>query len=275
MVNIILLQDLLTQHNNKIEPHAHPNLYQLVVIEEGEGEIILGEKTYQIQGHSLVSIPKNTAHSFMLETDTNGYVFSFSHHALESLLKKDDKLLRVLDCANVTDIQAKQELHNTICDIVKRCAAEYDENSEERGLALKSLSEQLFLALHRLYKDNGHIDNVDINAEKKLLQKFDLLIKEFHSPHVKLHEYCRELSLTPRRLSYLCYKHNNKSPKQIILERLVELIQNALLNKKESIKKISLDFHYKNASHFDRLFKKIIGISPRQYRIEHGIEEIA
>src|SRR5690606_14237027 len=121
------------------------NLYQLIVIEKGGGKIMLSDIKYQIKNHTLIAVPKNTVHSFALNPNTEGYVFSFSHNALESLLKKDDKLLRVLDCADVTKIRTKQELHPTVCNIIKRCTAEYGKNSDERGLALKSLSEFLFL----------------------------------------------------------------------------------------------------------------------------------
>src|SRR5690606_11138720 len=110
LVNITSIQEDLAKHGNNIEPHSHPNLYQLIVIEKGSGEAIVGEKKYQIKNHTVITIPRNTVHSLVVEPNTEGYIFSYSDVALESLLKKDKKLLEILDCETAVNIYTHQKL---------------------------------------------------------------------------------------------------------------------------------------------------------------------
>ncbi|MBX3164701.1 MAG: response regulator [Bacteroidetes bacterium] len=261
LVNIFSIQEDSVKHNNNIGLHSHANLFQLIVVEKGGGDIVLEEKQYQIRNHTLIAIPKNTLHSFTLHINAEGYVFNYSDVALENLFKKDSKLLSLLDCGLVLNIREYQELN----EIIEKCVSEYNKKSNERGFALKSLSEFLFLTLHRVYTEKGYL--TDTNKEKFYLRQFTLLIREFNSPHVKLDKYCNRLNLTERRLSYMCKQLCNKTPKQMILEYYIELAKNALHNSDQTIGEIADSLNFSSINHFTTVFKQHTGLSPSEYKV--------
>ena len=62
-------------------------------------------------------------------------------------------------------------------------------------------------------------------------------------------------------------KHAKKSPQQLLLAYRIQLAKNYLRNPSLSIKTISNELGFSNPNHFSTLFKKSIGMSPKEYRL--------
>lgn len=78
--------------------------------------------------------------------------------------------------------------------------------------------------------------------------------------------FADKLSVHPNHLSYLIKSKTQKSAKELIDEKIIEVAKTLINNSTMSIKEISFFLAFKEASHFTNFFKKHTGISPINYR---------
>ena len=86
---------------------------------------------------------------------------------------------------------------------------------------------------------------------------------------LSLDELAKSLNLSASRLRHLFKDETGLSPVQYLnvqrMEKAKELLETTFL----SVKEVMLKVGVKDKSHFIRGFKKVYGLSPSQYRIQH------
>lgn len=98
------------------------------------------------------------------------------------------------------------------------------------------------------------------------LQFRDLLFK-YHVGEKRVAFYAGKLSVTENYLNKCVKNVTQKSPKQWINEIDINYSK-ALLHSCKDIAEIAYDLNFHTASHFTQLFKKITGITPKEYRVQ-------
>ncbi|SDQ69793.1 AraC-type DNA-binding protein [Chryseobacterium soldanellicola] len=98
------------------------------------------------------------------------------------------------------------------------------------------------------------------------LQFRDLLFK-YHIGEKRVAFYADKLSVTENYLNKCVKNVTQKSPKQWINEIDINYSK-ALLHSSKDIAEIAYELNFHTASHFTQLFKKIAGITPKEYRIQ-------
>ncbi|KFF28663.1 DNA-binding protein [Chryseobacterium piperi] len=116
--------------------------------------------------------------------------------------------------------------------------------------------------------------NTDLESHHRLatrsmeisLQFRDLLFK-YHVKEKRVAFYADKLSVTENYLNKCVKNVTQKSPKQWINEIDINYSK-ALLHSSKDIAEIAYELNFHTASHFTQLFKKITGITPKEYRIQ-------
>ncbi|OCB70847.1 AraC family transcriptional regulator [Flavobacterium piscis] len=98
------------------------------------------------------------------------------------------------------------------------------------------------------------------------LQFRDILFK-YHRDEKRVTFYADKLSVTENYLNKCVKNITQKSPKQWINEMDINYSK-ALLQSSKDIAEIAYQLNFHTASHFTQLFKKITGITPKEYRIQ-------
>ncbi len=117
--------------------------------------------------------------------------------------------------------------------------------------------------------------------KKGLSRQFDIaisfrdLVCKHYSEHYHVQDYANLLHISPNYLNRCVRKVWNKSAKQLIQEFVIIQSQKYLQDFSETISSIAYHLNFSDPSYFGRLFKKIIGISPQEYRIRimHDLSE--
>lgn len=98
------------------------------------------------------------------------------------------------------------------------------------------------------------------------LQFRDILFK-YHKDEKRVTFYADKLSVTENYLNKCVKNITQKSPKQWINEMDINYSK-ALLQSSKDIAEIAYELNFHTASHFTQLFKKITGITPKEYRLQ-------
>lgn len=95
-------------------------------------------------------------------------------------------------------------------------------------------------------------------------------ISEYLTSHLsdklQINELSRRFSLSPDHFTRKFKSCFGVAPIVYINRKRIELACNLLLNSHYSIKEIGYSVGFEDATYFIRMFKKIIGVTPRQYR---------
>jgi AraC-like DNA-binding protein len=97
---------------------------------------------------------------------------------------------------------------------------------------------------------------------QKLKDAIELHFKSKHSPG----EYAELLYVTPRSLAKITKLHLNKTPGELISERIIIEAKRELYFTSKSVKEIAWELGYEDEYYFSRFFKKNTDIPPQVYR---------
>lgn len=119
-----------------------------------------------------------------------------------------------------------------------------------------------------LYRRNSHCGSKMFESSKKkqLLNEFrKTLNSRFYSLRTTK-DYARELNITPNYLNALCQEYFFKTVSEIIQERVILEAKRLLMHTSLSISEISYKLGFKDNSYFGRYFKKVVGMTPKDFR---------
>jgi AraC-like DNA-binding protein len=119
-----------------------------------------------------------------------------------------------------------------------------------------------FIRLQRTRFDNSlERDNDDL--AQKIRQYLDL----HYAENLSLKQIADKFHISRDYLSHLFKNSINISPINYVINRRIGEAQMLLLNTNWSINEIANRVGYDNASYFNTLFKKVVGISPGEFRL--------
>ncbi|MEE1945823.1 helix-turn-helix domain-containing protein [Pedobacter sp. KR3-3] len=133
--------------------------------------------------------------------------------------------------------------------------------------------EMLLVLLKRLVIYTTHLAKLGHLPVKKLpderfhiIRKFNLLVEaNFKSEH-SVSFYAAQLCKSPKTLSNLFAIFNQKSPSQVIQERIMAEAKRLLYYTDRSVKQLTFELGFEDVSYFSNFFKKNAGLSPSDFR---------
>lgn len=153
---------------------------------------------------------------------------------------------------------------NFVEDMLSKINAEYRRPGEWQQRMLGAYLTVLLTYLSRLY--NEQFKNTDPSADKLLLQKFQAKINERFRELHEVSEYATQLNISAGHLSEVVKAQSGKPAIKHIHDRLVMEARRLLFHTNNSLKEISFDLGFTDASYFNRFFKRETGITPAEYR---------
>jgi AraC family transcriptional regulator, transcriptional activator of pobA len=134
-------------------------------------------------------------------------------------------------------------------------------------------NEMLLVLLKRLIIYATRLARTEYMPVKKIqddkfniIRKFNLLVEaNFKSEH-SVSFYAQELCKSPKTLSNFFALYNDKTPSQVIQERIFIEAKRLLSYTEKTIKQITFELGFEDVSHFSNFFKKLALLSPLDFR---------
>ncbi|ANH80858.1 AraC family transcriptional regulator [Niabella ginsenosidivorans] len=253
-------------------PHIH-SFYQIIWFKSGNGSHFVDFKKYEVYKNALFFIEKNQVHYFDQNACYNGVLIHFNE---TFLVQKDNKTDFFLKCSIFNnpyqqpscciDSHIGSVLDEYIRQMTRELQQEETFGKEELLRAcLKSLLIQVQRKKNELEKIESRDPFARDNKRAQLIRLVNL-VEEHYNKALAVSEYAKLLCISPRTLSDITRQLLNKTPSQMVQERIILEAQRLLLHSSQNINQIGYHLGFEDPSYFVKYFKKHTGMAPSEFR---------
>jgi len=232
--------------------------YILIVNLKGNGFVKMHNKNHLIKENTIVLIPKNIAHIYG-SSEQNPWEIYWIHF-------NGSKAKYYLPQYNTKDILIKTLTIDQLAKILPLFTSiidtlEYNmtiNNVIHASTLLSQLLSYLFI-----YSDIS-IESTD-KKTVYFVQVLEYLNKELHK-HISLDDIASHINLSKSQLNLIFKEKTGLSPVQFFIRLKIQKACRLLNLTDLQINEIAIKVGYEDPYFFTRIFRKIMGVSPSQYR---------
>lgn len=143
---------------------------------------------------------------------------------------------------------------------------EFNSNEDIKGEMLRMLLVRLIINVTRLAKKQ-YLGTEEVVEEKfNLIRQFNLLVEIHFRKERQIGFYSNLLNKSPKTISNYFSLYSNKTPLQIIQERVIAEAKRLFYYSDKSVKEIADELGFEDAAHFSKFFKKCTSKSPSELK---------
>lgn len=261
------IEDHLLKNHSRIEqPYKH-NFYATFLFISGYGTHEIDYQTYEIKPGSVFFLYPGQVHSWELSDDCNGYLF---FHTLDFFEKgnmgsnmKDFPFFK----SNFSEkcIYLSQEQSHHIEKILEDIFEESRNLLWKQQQMILSYVHQMYIKLNRFLEKDSAINYNELRHYQKIFVTFEQLVDQFFKEDKSATSYANRLHITQKHLSRVVKQLTQKTPTQIITERIILEAQRMMHFSNLSFQEIARDLGYEDYAYFTRIFKKQTGETPTSF----------
>jgi AraC family transcriptional activator of pobA len=260
-------------HDWTIRAHRHRNLFQILLIERGGGEMTFDTARFAFTAPAAILVPATIAHGFRFAPNvTDGWVVSFTEDAAGALTgRAGEALARLRELAAEPVIPIGDETERARLSAL--CAELFEEGSFAREgfrLAMRGLLVLIAVGVARLAASRARTGSVTLQpADATVTQLRTLVDKNFRSQR-QLGFYAEKLAMTVDRLNDHIKRATGVTAGHLIRQRLLTEAKRQLVFTAYPIHDIAKELAFADPSHFARFFRKQTGTAPHEFRDQRG-----
>ncbi len=248
------------------KPHGH-DFYLILLITKGTGTHSIDYEAYDVEPGSLFIVSPGQVHCWNLSDDADGYVLFFKKEYFLIDFGRD-KLMKLpffKSSYSVPYLKLNPKEVNVLNTMFENIDKEYRKHLFSYHEMIRLHLNILFLELSRVYgKQND--DAITYSHELIQLNRFEKLIDTYFVEHKALIFYADKMNISLKQLSYLCKKVINKTPSEVLWDRIILEAKRYVIHTDMPISAIAEALNYSDNSYFTRFFKKLCHLTPEQYR---------
>jgi AraC family transcriptional activator of pobA len=130
---------------------------------------------------------------------------------------------------------------------------------------LQMMLKRLLILCALVYKEQTELTTFD-KKQLDIVTEYNFLVESNFKTKHKVADYAEMMNKSPKTLSNLFKKYNEKPPLQVIQNRSILDARRLLRYSDKSIKEIAYEIGYEDIQSFSRFFKKTEGISPSVFK---------
>lgn len=264
---------------SKVEPIRHVRklygLYAIFLKQANCGELKYGRKTYDYQEGTLLFVAPGQV--FGAEDDgelfqPTGYVLLFHPDLL-----RGTPLASAMKDYTFFNYEENEALHlsererKTVMDCLGKINEELQYPVDKFSKTILTDSIKTFLDYCTRFYSRQFITRENVNSDT--LAKFENLLNEYFAsdkpsvqglPNV---QWCAsQLGMSSNYLSDMLKRETGMTALNYIHSKLLDIAKNEIVATSKTISEIAYRLGFQYPQHFTRLFKRVVGCSPNEYR---------
>ena len=272
LISLMTCKELMTYSVG--EDRFTGDFYMVALKKIKSGHVLYGKtKSDHRNGSAVFMKPRQIIEVSNVQFAEKGFVMFFhedylsGHHLYEQIKKYGYFEYEINEALHISP---GEEL--ILWELYYKIRKEYDENPDEfsREIILSHIDSILKYS-DRFYK-RQFIDR-SINVSGTMVKKFQKVVDNYFEKDLHLKDglptvnyLADKLSVSTRYLSDVLKQETGKTALEHIHIYLIKEAKNLLLSSENNVSGIAYDLGFESPSYFTRLFKKIVGLTPVQYR---------
>lgn len=260
-------------HDWTIRAHRHRNLFQVLLIERGDGEMTFEATALSFSAPAAILVAPTIAHGFRFKPHvTDGWVVSFTEDVALALGDRSGSALarlKALAAIPVIPLSGLAEAQR----LATRCAELHEEAflaREGHRLAMRGLLALIAIDVARLAASRARTGAVTLKPEDATVDALGRLVEEYFRNQRQLGFYAEKLAMTPDRLNEHVKRAAGITAGHLIRQRVLTEAKRQLVFTAQPIHEISYELSFADPSHFTRFFRKQTGMTPQAFREGRG-----
>jgi AraC family transcriptional regulator, transcriptional activator of pobA len=260
-------------HDWTIRAHRHGNLFQILLIERGGGEMTFESATVAFVAPCAILVPPTTAHGFRFAPEaTDGFVVSFTEDVAEMLGERSGEALarlKALAADPVIALAGEAETRR----LALLCAELHDERflaREGHRLSMRAYLALIAIEVARLAASRARTGAVTLRRADPIVDDLRRLVEQHFRSERRIGFYAAQLAMTPDRLNDHVKRATGVTAGHLIRQRILTEAKRQLVFTTEAIQEIAFALSFSDQSHFARFFRKQTGMTPQAFREGRG-----
>jgi AraC family transcriptional activator of pobA len=180
------------------------------------------------------------------EVSCVGFLFSSTDHMFVSLSEAARQRLSLLSTMFIEEFKTADNIQGEVLLVLLKRLIIY----------ITGLAKLSYAPTPKNQEDKFHI-----------VRKFNLLVEGHFKTEHSVQFYADQLCKSPKTLSNLFSIYKQKTPSQIIQERITLEAKRLLRYTDKTVKHISFELGFEDVPYFSNFFKKNAGVSPSDFRV--------
>ncbi len=241
-------------------PHRHA-YHEIIWIREGVAEHLLDGDRLRLPSGTLLIVPKGRIHRFHPSAECRGTVMRFTEEFL--LAPSPELFSQIVGHRALHPSEGQAALMTSYFALLRQ---EYEREDPYQLQALRYLLAAFIARLKELFLSEARLTPPDFSDTLELWSKLNQLVERHFTREHRASFYADALMVSPRKLGRIARLYTGKHLSEIIDERLVTEAKRLLLYSGLSVKEIAVRLGFEEHSYFSRVFKKLTGKTPLEYR---------
>lgn len=251
-------------------------IYCLFLKDAKCGDIRYGRQYYDYQEGTVVSFaPGQVVNIEMTEgqrPSSHGLLF---HPDLirGTCLGRDIKRYSFFSYQSNEALHLSDQEKEIVKDCLEKIQLELEHSIDNHSKRLIAMNIELLLDYCMRFYERQFITRRQVN--KDVLVKFEQLLDEyFQSGHPQqeglpsVRYFADQICLSPNYFGDLIKKETGKTAQENIQNKIIDLAKEWIVGSNKTISQISYELGFQYSQHFNRLFKKNVGCTPNEYRMQ-------
>ena len=262
------------RHPSNVKSHAH-NYYEFYFFLEGDMILHIAGKEYAIQPGDVIVLPPDIHHYVTVinpETPYRRFVFWITREYCQRLMELSPDYGYLMQHVAITgkyifhyDVIGFQALQSKVFRLIEELKSDRFGKAAKVNLCVNDL----VLHLNRTIYEMEH--PMTPKENRRLYENLIQYIEDHLDEDLSLEHLANEFYVSKYHIAHVFKDNIGLSVHQYITKKRLSICRNALLGQMEISEAYAL-CGFKDYSSFFRAFKKEYGISPKEYRELHRLD---
>jgi len=267
-IEILDISDLFKRvRKDIILPHRN-DFHNIMWITRGNPTFSIDFQPVTVPENSLIFVRKDSVRSYDSEENYDGKVILFTNKFF-NMTSDDIRYMQnnilFSDLYATTPVQVKEkdiDLDFIFKGIESELKKEHDAAQDD---ILRNYLHNFLLISERLKREQGFVEMRSCPDFEQILQ-FKKLIENNYKSEKSVQKYAELLNMSEKKLYNITTRLLDKTPKEIINERVVLEARRLLAYSKDSVKEIAYYLGFEEPTNFIKYFRKSSLTTPNEFR---------